>query len=215
MKRLLLVLLIIAGLGLRAQNPYFEISKQMEIYNDVLKKLSTNYIDEINFGDLIQKNTRKMLNGLDRFTTFYDEQGILNQRMRQEGHFGGLGVNIQIKDSAIVIKNIYKNSPAAEAFNIGDKIIEIEGQKIADIDRKLASNLLTGKAGSEVSVVIDRNGKILHKKVKRGDIKLDAVTGTYLDGDILCVKFQLVSILCTKFQPVSIPYIQLPSNLPE
>ena len=32
---------------------------------------------------------------------------------------------------------------------------------------------------------------------------------------ILCVKFQLVSILCTKFQPVSIPYIQLPSNLPE
>jgi len=189
MKRFLLILLIITGFGLHAQNPYFEISKQMEIYNDVLKKLSTNYIDELNFGDLIQKNTRKMLNGLDRFTTFYDEQGILDQRMRQEGHFGGLGINIQINDSAIVIKNIYKNSPASEVFYIGDKIIEIEGQKIADIDKKLASNLLTGKAGSEVSMVIDRNGKILHKKVKRGDIQLDAVTGTYLDGDIGYIRF--------------------------
>ncbi len=189
MKRLLYLLLFFTGLSLQAQNPYFEISKQMEIYNDVLKILSTNYIDDINFGDLMQKNTRKMLNGLDRFTTFYDEQGILNQKMRQEGHFGGLGINIQIKDSAIVITDIFKNSPAKEVFKIGDKIIEIEGQKVADMDKKLASNLLKGKAGSEVSLIIERNGKRISKIVKRADITLDAVTGTYLDGDTGYIRF--------------------------
>ncbi len=189
MKRLIWVILLSSAITIQAQNPYFEISKQMEIYSDVLKLLSTNYIDDLNFGDLMQKNTRKMLNGLDRFTTFYDEQGILNQKMRQEGHFGGLGINIKILDSAIVITDIFKNSPASDAFNIGDKIIEIDGQKISEISRRLSSDLLKGKAGSEVSLLIDRNGKKLSKKVKRADIQLDAVTGTYLDGDIGYIHF--------------------------
>jgi len=189
MKKLILIVAILMHMGLSAQNPYFEISKQMEIYNDVLKKLSTNYIDDINFGDLIQKNTKKMLNSLDRFTTFYDEQGILDQKMRQEGHFGGLGINIKLQDSAIVVTNIFKNSPAAKDLIIGDKIIEIEGKKIYELERKVASNLLKGPAGSKVSIVIERNGKILNKNIERADIALDAVTATELDGDIGYVRF--------------------------
>jgi len=189
MKKLILIVAILMHMGLSAQNPYFEISKQMEIYNDVLKKLSTNYIDDINFGDLIQKNTKKTLNGLDRFTTFYDEQGILDQKMRQEGHFGGLGINIKLQDSAIVVTNIFKNSPAAKDLIIGDKIIEIEGKKIYELERKVASNLLKGPAGSKVSIVIERNGKILNKNIERADIALDAVTATELDGDIGYVRF--------------------------
>jgi len=189
MKRILVGFFWLVSFQIFAQNPYFEISKQLEIYNDVLKKLSTNYIDEINFGDLIQKNTRKTLNGLDRFTTFYDEQGILDQKMRQEGHFGGLGIHIKVKDSAIIITDIFDNSPAAKDFKIGDRIIAIEGKKIADVSHKVAANLLKGKAGSKVSLDIIRNGKTLHKNIARADIKLDAVTGTYLDGDTGYIRF--------------------------
>ena len=189
MKKIWFVLsLFVTGLTL-AQNPYFEISKQMEIYNDVLKKLSTNYIDEINFGDLIQKNTRKMLNGLDRFTTFYDEQGILNQKMRQEGHFGGLGIHIRFKNKAIVVTDIFNNSPAAEALKIGDEIWAIEQKKVADLSPQVASNLLKGASGSAVSLTLKRNGKTIDRKIKRADIKLNAVTGTYLDGDIGYIRF--------------------------
>ncbi len=189
MKSKLILLLFFISISIKAQNPYFEISKQMEIYNDVLKKLSTNYIEEINLGDLIQKNTKKMLNGLDRFTTFYDEEGILQQRMRQEGHFGGLGINIKIQDSAIIITNIYPNSPAAEELVIGDKIIAIEDKKIADLDRKVASNLLKGAQGSHVKLTIDRNGETLTKNIIRADIPLDAVTHTQLIGDIGYIRF--------------------------
>jgi len=189
MKKRLLIITFLIHAGLTAQNPYFEISKQMEIYNDVLKKLSTNYIDDINFGDLIQKNTKKMLNGLDRFTTFYDEQGILEQKMRQEGHFGGLGINIKLQDSAITVTNIFKNSPASKDLIIGDKIIEIEGKKIYELERKVASNLLKGPAGSKVAIVIERNGKKLNKNIERADIALDAVTATELDGDIGYIRF--------------------------
>jgi len=189
MKKHILFIIIGISMSLQAQNPYFEISKQMEIYNDILKKLSTNYIDDINLGDLIQKNTKKMLNSLDRFTTFYDEQGIINQKMRQEGHFGGLGINIRLTDSAIIITDIFKDSPASKELVIGDKIIEIEGKKISDLERKVASNLLKGPAGSKVSVVIDRNGKKIKKDLERANIALDAVTATRLDGDTGYIRF--------------------------
>ena len=189
MKRIISGIFLFVIWSVSAQNPYFEISKQMEIYNDVLKKLSTNYIDDINIGDMMQKNTKRMLNGLDRFTTFYDEQGILNQKMRQEGHFGGLGINIRYKDSIILVTDIFKNSPAAEKLKIGDKITAIEDKKVSDLSAKVASNLLKGAAGSEVALTVKRNGKTLNLKIKRADIKLDAVTGTYLDGDIGYIRF--------------------------
>jgi len=167
-----------------AQNPYFEISKQMEIYNDVLKKLSTNYIEELNIGDLVQKNTKKMLNSLDRFTTFYDEQGILDEKMRQEGHFGGLGIRTQYRDSVIVITDILKKSPAYDQLQIGDRILEIEKKDVAEMDRKMAHNLLKGAVGSEVSLLIERNKKKIPVTITRADIALDAVTVSRLDGEI-------------------------------
>ena len=189
MKRTLTGIFLFITMAITAQNPYFEISKQMEIYNDVLKKLTTNYIDDINIGDMMQKNTKRMLNGLDRFTTFYDEQGILNQKMRQEGHFGGLGIHVSYKDSLILVTDIFKNSPAAKNLKIGDEIWAIDGKKVADLSAKVASNLLKGAAGSEVKLAVNRNGKNLTLKIKRADIKLDAVTGTYLDGDIGYIRF--------------------------
>ncbi len=189
MKRIISGIFLVFTLSLTAQNPYFEISKQMEIYNDALKQLSTNYIDDINFGDLMQKNTKRMLNGLDRFTTFYDEQGILNQKMRQEGHFGGLGVRVRYRDSLILVTDIFMDTPAAEKLKAGDEIWKIGDKKVSELSSKVASTLLKGEAGSEVALEIKRNGKMIPVKIKRADIKLDAVTGTYLDGDIGYIRF--------------------------
>ena len=198
MKKFFSIVFLVVALNITAQNPYFEISKQMEILNDVLKKLATNYIDDINIGDLMQKNTKRMLNSLDRFTTFYDEQGILNQKMRQEGHFGGLGVRVHYKDSLILITDVFKDTPAAEKLKTGDEIWAIDGKKVSELSSKVASNLLKGAAGSEVALDVKRNGKMLHLKIKRADIKLDAVTGTYLDGDIGYIRFVKFNKLAAK-----------------
>ncbi len=173
-----------------SQNPYFEISKQMEIYNDALKKLSTNYIDEINFGDLMQKNTKKMLNSLDRFTTFYDEQGILNQKMRQQGHFGGIGISARTTDSLIIVMKVFKDTPAEKQGLItGDKILEVAEKKVKDLDRKVASELLRGPKGSKVKLKIKRNGKLISKEIERDDIALDAVTATDIIDEIGYIRF--------------------------
>ncbi len=190
MKKIFSLLVLLIFLNTYSQNQYFEIAKQMEIYNEVLKKLSTNYIDEINFGDLMQKNTKRMLNSLDRFTTFYDEQGILDQRMRQQGHFGGLGISIKSTDSSLIVMNVFKDTPAQkQGLKIGDRIVSINGKKVSDMESKLASELLRGPKGSKVQLGIKRNGKSVALEISRDDIALDAVTGTGMDGDIGYIRF--------------------------
>ncbi len=190
MKKIFSLLVLLIFLNTYSQNQYFEIAKQMEIYNEVLKKLSTNYIDEINFGDLMQKNTKRMLKSLDRFTTFYDEQGILDQRMRQQGHFGGLGISIKSKDSFLIVMNVFKDTPAQkQGLKIGDRIVSINGKKVSDMESKLASELLRGPKGSKVQLGIERNGKSMNLEISRDDIALDAVTGTGMDGDIGYIRF--------------------------
>ena len=175
---------------INAQNPHFDISKQMEIYNDMLKILSTNYIDEINFGDKIQESNTKMLNSLDRFTTFYDEEGILLQKMRQAGHYGGLGIAVQIKDSLILITKIFKDTPAAKyKLHVGDKILAVDGKYIYELDKKVVSNLLRGNKGSKVKLLIERNDKQITKSVERDEVPLNAVTATELIGDIGYIRF--------------------------
>ncbi len=181
---------VFIGINAYSQNPYFEISKQMEIYNEVLKKLSTNYIDEVNYGDLMQKNTKKMLNSLDRFTTFYDEQGILDQKMRQQGHFGGMGISVKTTDSLILVMRVFKNTPAQkQGLLVGDKILEVGDKKVSELSRKVASELLRGPKGSKVKLKIKRNNKIITKEIERDDIALDAVTDTELINDIGYIRF--------------------------
>ncbi len=191
MKKLLNLIFLFLFFFTNAQNPYFDISKQMEIYNDVLKTLSMNYIDDINFGDVMQQQTKKMLNGLDRFTTFYDEQGMLEVRMRQNGHYGGLGINVRIKDSLILVTSIHKDTPAAkQGLKVGDKIVAIEGKKVSELSNKVASNILKGPKGSSVHLAIERNGKTIQKTIERDDIVLDAVTATrIIDGNIGYIRF--------------------------
>jgi len=190
MKKLLITLLLIATANINAQNPYFDISKQMEIYNDMLKTLSTNYIDEINFGDLIQKSNTKMLNGLDRFTTYYDEEGILQQKMRQAGHYSGMGISVQVKDSLILVVKIFKDTPAAkQGLAVGDKILAVENKYIYELDRKVASSLLRGEKGSSVELLIERNAKQMQLTIERDEVPLNAVTITKLVGDIGYIRF--------------------------
>jgi carboxyl-terminal processing protease len=175
---------------INAQNPHFDISKQMEIYNDMLKTLSTNYIDEINFGDMIQKSNTKMLNGLDRFTTYYDEEGILLQKMRQAGYYGGMGIAVNVKDSLILITKIFKDTPAAkQGLQVGDKVLAVDGKYIYELSRKVASNLLRGEKGSSVELLIERNNKQITKNIERDEVPLNAVTATELIGDIGYIRF--------------------------
>ena len=73
---------------------FFEVAKQIEIYNTLFKELNMYYIDEINPAELTNKAIKNTLKDLDPYTVFYDAQDIEDARIRKEGEYGGIGVSV-------------------------------------------------------------------------------------------------------------------------
>lgn len=182
MKRLWISLLLVAGLGFgylsftTPKNNFFEISKQLEIFIDLYKHLNTNYVDELVPAQVMEKAITGILEDLDPYTIYRNEQQIIDARINHSGQYAGIGARIHFTGDKIIILEAYEYDPAAEAGLLaGDEIIEVNGIKIADIDTEAQHNLLTGEAGSEIQLVYERAGKKQQTKLSRATIERAAV----------------------------------------
>lgn len=186
---LLLVLLFfpILSYAQEKQNN-FEISKSIDIYNNVLRYLNMNYVDEINPAELNETAINAMLKELDPYTVFIPESEIEDVRLLTMGEYGGIGAIIQYYDDNVHISEPYENFPAHKAGLLpGDAILEINGVNTEKKTVSEVSELLKGQPGSQLTLKIRRDGEknILTKTLTREKIKIDNIPYyTVLDGGI-------------------------------
>ena len=69
------------------RNDFFEIAKQIEIFTTMFKELNMNYVDETNPGDLMDTAIKSMLDDLDPYTQFYNEQDVEASRINNAGDY--------------------------------------------------------------------------------------------------------------------------------
>ena len=186
---LLLVLLFfpILSYAQEKQNN-FEISKSIDIYNNVLRYLNMNYVDEINPAELNEIAINAMLKELDPYTVFIPESEIEDVRLLTMGEYGGIGAIIQYYDDNVHISEPYENFPAHKAGLLpGDAILEINGVNTEKKTVSEVSELLKGQPGSQLTLKIRREGEknIITKTLTREKIKIDNIPYyTVLDGGI-------------------------------
>ncbi len=163
--------LIIVSLFFSFQSRFFEIAKQIEIYNNLFKELNINYIDEINPGELTNKAIKNTLKNLDPYTNFYNEQAVEDARIRREGEYGGIGISSFYVKKGIVVSEIFKGFAADKAgLKAGDLITSVNNQKLAELEKSQYSQMIKGTPNKEISLIIDRNGE-----TKNINLKLDKV----------------------------------------
>lgn len=156
-------------------NDFFEIAKQIEIFTTLFKELNMNYVDETNPADLMDNAIKNMLNELDPYTKFYNEQDVEAARIKRTGDYTGVGAQVRILKDKLVIVEPYKNYPADKAgLKAGDEIIKIDGQLVANY-KDDAGNLLKGVPNSTAEITYVRQGKTANTTVKRSEIEIDAV----------------------------------------
>lgn len=188
--RLLLFVLLFSPLLSLSQEKQnnFEISKSLDIYNNVLKYLNMNYVDEINPAELNEIAINAMLKELDPYTVFIPESEIEDVRLMTMGEYGGIGSVIQFYDGNVHISEPYENFPAHKAGLIpGDAIMEVNGVNTENKTVSEVSELLKGTPGSPLTLKIKREGEkdYLVKTLKREKIKIDNIPySTVLDGGI-------------------------------
>ncbi len=176
-KKLVFVgLIAVATMFFSFQSRFFEIAKQIEIYNNLFKELNVNYIDEVNPGDLTDKVIKNTLKNLDPYTNFYNEQDVEDVRMRREGEYGGIGVLSFYTKQGIVLSEIYKGFPADKAgLKAGDLIIDVDGLSLKGLERSQLSQVLKGTPNKELTLRVKRKGNILDIKITLDKIIVNPV----------------------------------------
>ena len=166
----------------------FEISKSIDIYNNVLKFLNMNYVDEINPAELNETAIHAMLKELDPYTVFIPESEIEDVKLLTMGEYGGIGSIINYYDNNVHISEPYENFPAHKAGLLpGDAIIEVNGVNTEKKSVSEVSELLKGQPGSKLTLKIRRDGEkdIITKTLTREKIKIDNIPYyTVLEGGV-------------------------------
>lgn len=161
--------------GSAFKSDFFEIAKQIEIFTTLFKELNMNYVDETNPGDLMDNAIKNMLNDLDPYTKFYNEQDVEAERIRRTGDYTGVGAKIRTLKDKLVVVEPYKDYPADKAgLKAGDEIIEVDGIKVDGYEDD-ASNLLKGAPNSILKVTYKRQGKTNTTTLTRSEIQINAV----------------------------------------
>src|SRR6476620_3064474 len=63
--------------GASFKDDFFEIAKQVEIFTELFKTVNMNYVDQTNPGEMMNKAIRAMLEDLDPYTNYFNEQDVV------------------------------------------------------------------------------------------------------------------------------------------
>lgn len=191
MKQLLSFLLFLAALPLLAQSQTARIDKNLTIYSDVMRQLDINYVDTLNYDQLIKTSINAMLRQVDPYTVYMPKSEADNLRMMTQGKYGGIGSIILQRDSDVFISEPYEHMPAAEAGLLpGDKLILVDTLKCHGKTTKQVSDCLRGNPGTKVQITVQRDQEELHFTLTRRDIHLPAVPyHTILQDSIAYIAF--------------------------
>ena len=159
--------------------------KNLEIFTDVISLVRSHYVEEIDMEKLIYGAIRGMLSTLDPHSSFLTPEMYEEMQADTHGEFGGLGIEITVKDGELIIVSPIEDTPAYIAgIKPGDKIIKINGQPTRDIGVMEAVRLMRGPKGKAITISIQRLGvtKLQDFTIIRDIIKIKSVKSNLLQG---------------------------------
>ncbi|MDD2298362.1 MAG: S41 family peptidase [Fermentimonas sp.] len=185
-KYILLILFGITVIQISAQTTatgqnqrYFDINKNIDIFNSVLRELDMFYVDSVEVDNLVQGTIENMLSRLDPYTEYYSEENIGVLQFMTTGEYAGIGAIISYKDGHVIINEPYEGLPAAKAgLKAGDAILEIDGENVREATVKEVSDKLKGTPGTTLRLLINRPGEKenITLNIVREKIEMDPVT---------------------------------------
>ncbi|MDP3775853.1 MAG: S41 family peptidase [Gemmatimonadales bacterium] len=136
------------------------VYQSARLFDDVLSHVSDYYVDSLDERQLYRMAIDGMLRELrDPYTVFLDRRDMRSLSEQTTGNYGGLGIQIEVRDGAIVVVAPLPETPAERAgITTGDRIVEVNGQSTARLNQDEAVRTLRGPVGTQVTIKIERPG---------------------------------------------------------
>jgi carboxyl-terminal processing protease len=157
------------------------------LFDEVLAHVRRDYVDTLADSLLFRKAVSGMLGELhDPHSVFLDQRRLSRLDESTSGHYAGVGIQMDLRDSGITVVATLHGTPAEQAgISSGDRIVEIDGKSARGLTAEEAIKTLRGPAGSKVSVVVERPGVTapLTFSLTRRDIAINPVQHALLLPD--------------------------------
>ncbi|HQL42149.1 MAG TPA: PDZ domain-containing protein, partial [Candidatus Omnitrophota bacterium] len=126
-----------------------DLYSQIELFSYALTTVQAAYVEEPTPKDLIYGSLKGMLSSLDPHSQFLTPEDFTDLKTETEGKFGGLGIEISIKDNLLTVVTPLEDTPAWRAgIKSLDKIVKIDDESTKDITLSEAVKKLRGKPGT-------------------------------------------------------------------
>ena len=160
--------------------------ENLKIFSEVMSLVQNYYVEEKSSKDLTQGAIHGMLRTLDPHTAYMDRDSYDARKQETEGQFGGLGIEITVRDNYVIVVAPIEDTPAERAgLMAGDKIIKIDGTVAKDMDIMDAVKRMRGKVGTAVKLNIYRTQgeKTFDIDIVRAIVKVKSVKYGMIDHE--------------------------------
>ena len=155
-----------------------EFYKKIDLFSEVLDKIQTDYVDDINQAEIMDSAINGVLQSLDPYSAYMTPELFKDMKTDTKGEFGGLGIEVGMELGVIKVIAPIDDTPASKAgIKAGDYIIEIDKKQVQGKSLMEAVKLMRGPVGTEIILTIRRKGKkkSLEFKIKREVIEIKSV----------------------------------------
>lgn len=158
---------------------------ELDKFNRVFNIINAYYVDSTNQSKLVEDAIIGMLKKLDPHSVYIKKEDVEDIQEMLQGNFEGIGVRFNILNDTIFIISPIEKSPAKKVGILpGDRIMKIDGEKVAgvNIDLRGVKKRLGGKSGSLVTLGIKRRGvsKFIDFEIKRARLPIYSVEANYM-----------------------------------
>ncbi len=168
---------------------YREISVKSHNWDKItliLEQLDQNYVDDIDYNNVIEKTIPVFLKELDPHSVYLPPKDLKDADEELEGNFGGIGITFNVPEDTAIVVSVIVGGPSERAGLLsGDRIIKIDNKVVAGV--KIAQDslmsLMRGESGTKVAIVVQRGVELVHFDITRGKIPIKSVDVSYMIDD--------------------------------
>ena len=164
-----------------------ETYEELKTFTEVLAHIQKHYVEEVKTKDLVYGAIRGMLATLDPHSAFMPPDVYKEVQVETKGEFGGVGIQIGIKDNRLTVIAPIDGTPADRAgIKAGDFIIKVNEESTKDMTLVDAVQKMRGPKGTKVTLTIQREGAAepMAFVLTREIIKIESVRSKMLDGNM-------------------------------
>jgi carboxyl-terminal processing protease len=160
--------------------------KNLELFASVIEIVRKHYVKEMQPQELIYGALHGLLGSLDPYSQFMEPKDYTEMKVETKGEFGGLGIEITIRDGMLTVITPIEDTPASRVgLQPGDRIVKIGEDTTKNITVNQAVEKLRGKPGTSVHLTILRTGEkeLIEVDIVRDVIQIDSVKETRMVED--------------------------------